>query len=101
MRYLNTSIEVWDPYDRDAYQHPAQRTLYWRHMHVRRMRARWTEPGPTAILEHGANPGLISHFTKHALLEIGQRVIEDKKVAGEDRRNCSNSLPTGSSITWR
>jgi len=31
------------------------------------MTALWSEPGPTAVLEHGANPGLISHFTKHAL----------------------------------
>jgi homospermidine synthase len=82
--YLNTSVEVWDPYDRDLYSHPTQRTLYWRHMHVRRMRERWTHPGPTAVLEHGANPGLISHFTKHALIEIGQRVIADRKVAGPE-----------------
>ena len=44
------------------------------------MRDRWKELGPTAILEHGANPGLISHFTKHALLEIGERVLTDKLV---------------------
>jgi len=80
--YLNTSVEVWDPYDRDQYANPTQRTLYFRHMHLRRMKSRWTEPGPTAVLEHGANPGLISHFTKHALLDIGQRVLDDKKVVG-------------------
>ncbi len=80
--YLNTSIEVWDPYDRTLYSHPTERTLYWRHMNVRRMRAGWSQPGPTAVLEHGANPGLISHFTKHALVEIGERVLDDKKVAG-------------------
>ena len=32
--YLNTSVEVWDPYDRALYSHPTQRTLYWRHMNV-------------------------------------------------------------------
>jgi homospermidine synthase len=82
--YLNTSVEVWDPYDRDLYAHPTQRTLYYRHMHIRRMRAKWTAPGPTAVLEHGANPGLISHFTKHALLDIGQRALADKKLAAAD-----------------
>jgi homospermidine synthase len=35
-------------------------------------------------LEHGANPGLISHFTKHALIEIGERVLDDKKVSGPE-----------------
>jgi homospermidine synthase len=80
--YLNTSVEVWDPYDRDLYSQPTHRTLYHRHMHLRRMKSRWKEAGPTAVLEHGANPGLISHFTKHALLDIGQRVLDDKKVTG-------------------
>lgn len=82
--YVNTSIEVWDPYDRSLYSHPTQRTLYWRHMNMRRMRSQWAHPGPTAVLEHGANPGLISHFTKHALLDIGQRVLDDGKVSGRD-----------------
>ena len=80
--YLNTSVEVWDPYDRDLYSHPTQRTLYWRHMNVRRLKAGWSEPGPTAVIEHGANPGLISHFTKQALLDIAGRVIDDKKATG-------------------
>jgi homospermidine synthase len=82
--YVNTSIEVWDPYDRTLYEHPTQRTLYWRHMNVRRMRAGWSQPGPTAVLEHGANPGLISHFTKQALVDLGERVLNDKKVTGAD-----------------
>ena len=38
--YINTSVEVWDPYDRSLYEHPTQRTLYHRHMHIRRMRSR-------------------------------------------------------------
>jgi homospermidine synthase len=79
--YLNTSVEVWDPYDRALYDHPTQRTLYWRHMNVRRMKSAWREPGPTAVIEHGANPGLISHFTKQALLDIGRRALADAKFA--------------------
>lgn len=82
--YINTSIEVWDPYDRTKYEHPTQRTLYHRHMNVRRMRGGWSQPGPTAVLEHGANPGLISHFTKQALVDIGERALAEKKVAGAD-----------------
>ena len=80
--YLNTSVEVWDPYDRELYSHPTQRTLYHRHMNVRRMKDGWKQPGPTAVIEHGANPGLISHFTRHALSDIGRRVLDDKKVTG-------------------
>jgi homospermidine synthase len=80
--YINTSVEVWDPYGGADNKHPTERTLYWRHMNLRRMVAGWSEPGPTAVLEHGANPGLISHFTKHALLDIASQVLADKKFSG-------------------
>ncbi|MCH5372420.1 MAG: saccharopine dehydrogenase NADP-binding domain-containing protein, partial [Planctomycetes bacterium] len=82
--YINTSVEVWDPYSAGPAQHPTERTLYWRHMNVRRMTASWDEPGPTAVLEHGANPGLISHFTKQALLDIAAKMDEDGKLVGEE-----------------
>ncbi|HZZ72851.1 MAG TPA: saccharopine dehydrogenase NADP-binding domain-containing protein, partial [Pirellulales bacterium] len=80
--YVNTSVEVWDPYEPAALAHPTQRTLYHRHMQLRALRSEWKERGPTAVLEHGANPGLISHFTKQALLDIGYRTLEDDRVTG-------------------
>jgi homospermidine synthase len=80
--YLNTSVELWDPYEHSKGAHPTHLTLYWRHMNLRRMIAGWTSPGPTAVLEHGANPGLISHFTKHALLDIAAACLEEKKFTG-------------------
>jgi homospermidine synthase len=83
VRYLNTSVEVWDPYDDLAATHPLARTLYTRHMDLRRMMARWDDNrGPTAVLEHGANPGLVSHFTKQALTEIAVRMLHEG-VAGD------------------
>ncbi len=82
--YLNTSTELEDPYTGALDKHPTERTLYWRHMNIRRQIAKWKTPGPTAVLEHGANPGLISHFTKKGLIDIGNRLITDKKVKGKD-----------------
>ncbi|HET6452479.1 MAG TPA: saccharopine dehydrogenase C-terminal domain-containing protein [Spirochaetia bacterium] len=79
--YVNTSTEVWDPYLPDGTP-PTQRTLYWRQMRLRERFSRWTEPGPTAVLEHGANPGLISHFTKQALLDIAEAALADRALAG-------------------
>jgi homospermidine synthase len=77
VRYLNTSVEVWDPYDDLASTSPLDRTLYVRHMEIRRMISRWGDnSGPTAVLEHGANPGLVSHFTKQALTEIAGRMLQ-------------------------
>jgi homospermidine synthase len=81
--YVNTSVEVWDPYEGAEDKHPTERTLYWRHMNLRRMTAGWKEKGPTAVLEHGANPGLISHFTKQGLLDIGKKLLKDGKARGE------------------
>ena len=92
--YLNTSVEAWNPYSA-VVQPPAERTLYWRHMNLRRMAAAWSDPGPTAIIEHGANPGLISHFTKHALLDIGRRVVADKKVSGREAEEIEQLVAAG------
>src|ERR1039457_4843220 len=39
--YINTSVEVWDPYTGAERKHPTEKTLYWRHMNVRRMIAKW------------------------------------------------------------
>lgn len=80
--YINTSVELWDPYK--SGKHPTEKTLYWRHMNIRRLMSKWKEKGPTAVLEHGANPGLISHFTKQGLLDIGHASLEAKKVKGKD-----------------
>ena len=49
-------------------------------MNLRRMTAKWKVKGPTAVIEHGANPGLISHFVKQGLIDIGQSLIADKKL---------------------
>ena len=81
--YLNTSVELWDPYEHAKDAHPTQLTLYWRHMNLRRMTSEWTESGPTAVLEHCANPGLISHFTKQALLDIADACLEEQKFSGQ------------------
>ena len=79
--YLNTSLEEWDPYSEGATRNPTERTLYWRHMKLRKLTDTWGGKGPTAIVEHGANPGLVSHLTKKALFDIATRAIKDGKAA--------------------
>jgi len=80
VRYINTSTELWDPYGGLPNNKPTTRTLYWRHMNLRRMTAKWKTKGPTAVIEHGANPGLISHFTKQGLIDIGNAAIAENKL---------------------
>jgi homospermidine synthase len=90
--YINTSVELWDPYAGAENKPPNERTLYWRHMNLRRMIAKWKEPGPTAVLEHGANPGLISHFTKHALLDIAAKCLAEGKFSGAQKEKIENHV---------
>ena len=83
VRFINTSLEEWDPYGDIRNKSPYQRSLYSRQMQVRQLKARLnaSRPGPTAILDHGANPGLVSHFTKRALHDIAAAMIERRTPA--------------------
>ena len=81
--YVNTSTEVWNPYAGGYTKHPTERTLYWRQMNIWQLASNWRWKGPTAVLEHGANPGLISHFVKQGLIDIAEKLIEDRKVRGK------------------
>lgn len=77
--YINTAVEKWDPYKDAHKKSPTELTLYHRQMAIRDRIASWDDPkGPTAIVDHGANPGLVSHFTKQALIEIATKIVEEK-----------------------
>lgn len=93
--YLNTSVEEWDPYSAGAARNPTERTLYWRHMKLRKLTNTWGGKGPTAIVEHGANPGLVSHLTKKALFDITTKAIKDGKAgAGVKEAYESENFPS-------
>ncbi|MBI5700478.1 homospermidine synthase [Candidatus Saganbacteria bacterium] len=77
--YVNTSVEEWDPYKDGRRNDPTKYTLYARHMDLRKEIGKWgANNGPTAVVDHGANPGLVSHFTKHALIQIAEKIIHEK-----------------------
>ncbi len=84
--YVNTSVEEWDPYANIDKKTPLEKSLYYKHMEIRQATASWNSESTTAVLDHGANPGLISHFTKQGLVDIGERVIHDKAVSKQQRR---------------
>jgi len=77
--YVNTSVEEWNPYKDDERNEPTKYTLYSRHMELRKMIENWGDNnGTSAIVDHGANPGLVSHFTKQALIDIANKIIKEK-----------------------
>jgi homospermidine synthase len=67
--YLDTCIEPWPGGYTDPNIPASRRTNYALREEVLELRKAWTN-GPTAVITHGANPGLVSHFVKQALLDI-------------------------------
>ena len=92
--YLNSSLELWDPNSNPAARTPQERTLYFRHMKLRKLVESWEAKGPTAIVEHGANPGLVSSLTKRALTEIAEKSIsENSELPGVKEALLSENYP--------
>ncbi len=69
--YIDTCIEPWPGGYTDPTVPVARRTNYALREEALALRA-GNERAPTAVLTHGANPGLVSHFVKQALLNIAQ-----------------------------
>jgi homospermidine synthase len=74
--YLDTCIEPWAGGYLDARLPPADRTNYALREAALALR-RPGNCGPTAILTHGANPGLVSHFVKQAMLDLAAAIGVD------------------------
>ena len=67
--YLDTCIEPWPGGYTDPTVPAGRRTNYVLREEALALRAGNTR-APTAVLTHGANPGLVSHFVKQALINI-------------------------------
>ncbi|MBV8783396.1 MAG: homospermidine synthase [Gammaproteobacteria bacterium] len=67
--YLDTCIEPWPGGYTDPTVPAAKRTNYALREEALALRT-GNQRAPTAVLTHGANPGLVSHFVKQALLNI-------------------------------
>jgi len=69
--YLDTCIEPWAGGYTDPSVSVEARSNY--HMRLQALKLRkGHEKSPTAVLTHGANPGLVSHLVKQALLNIAK-----------------------------
>jgi homospermidine synthase len=69
--YLDTCIEPWPGGYTDPSLPPSARSNYALRESALALRPRFPG-GPTAVLTHGANPGLVSHFVKQALLDLAR-----------------------------
>src|SRR5271170_7412636 len=70
--YLDTCIEPWPGGYTDPNLSPSARSNYALREGALALRQRYSQ-GPTAVLTHGANPGLVSHFVKQALIDLARK----------------------------
>jgi homospermidine synthase len=78
--YLDTCIEPWAGGYTDPSLTPSQRSNYALRESALALAG---GSGPTAVLTHGANPGLVSHFVKQALLNIARDTGVDAAVPAD------------------
>ncbi len=75
--YLDTCVEPWIGGYTDPSLSPSQRSNYALRESALALK---NGAGPTAVTTHGANPGLVSHFVKQALLDIAKDTGHDTTV---------------------
>lgn len=80
--YLNTSLNLWKNHS----------SINASHSKLKSMVKEWSTGSPTAIVSHGANPGLISAFAKQALIDSGKKVVQDKILDGDRIKVVENAL---------
>jgi homospermidine synthase len=71
--YLDTCIEPWPGGYTDPSLSPSQRSNYALRESALALRQRYPT-GSTAVVTHGANPGLVSHFVKQALVDLARAI---------------------------
>ena len=74
--YLDTCLEPWPGGYTDPNVPPSLRSNYALREQALALRDK-QKGGPTAVITHGANPGLVSHFVKQALLNIAATTSVD------------------------
>ncbi|MEJ1994729.1 MAG: saccharopine dehydrogenase C-terminal domain-containing protein [Limibacillus sp.] len=77
--YIDTCIEPWPGGYTDASKSLAERSNYALREGMLAARDELGSDSPTAVVTHGANPGMVSHFVKQALINLAA----DKGLAVE------------------
>jgi homospermidine synthase len=67
--YIDTVVEPWEGFYTDATLTASQRSNYGLRETMLAAQAKYKN-GSTAVSCHGANPGLVNHFVKQALLDV-------------------------------
>lgn len=95
--YANTSVEEWDPYKDLDKKSPIEKSLYYRQMILHKIASKWGENPVTVVVDHGANPGLISHFTKQGIVDIAEKLLKDSATGQKSKKTIEDLLSQGHS----
>lgn len=72
--YVDTSIEPWPGVFGDPMLELHERTNYVIRKKALDLAAGLGPGAPTAVVDHGANPGIVSHLVKKALIDLDQTI---------------------------
>ncbi|PTX94456.1 saccharopine dehydrogenase C-terminal domain-containing protein [Opitutus sp. ER46] len=89
--YVNASLESWNPGDEMERKTPLEKSLYARYARLLPLQQRWRH-STTALIDQGANPGLISTFVKTGLLDIATATLRENKFARPAARHLERLL---------
>jgi homospermidine synthase len=81
--YVDTSIEPWPGVFDNPMLDLRQRCNFVMRQRALQLARELGADSPTAVVDHGANPGLVSHFVKRALLDL------NRSLRGENARPAS------------
>lgn len=70
--YLDTCIDSWLGESTNPALSVSQRSLYKLREQAIKLKEKWGNTNATSVLAHGANPGIVSHLVKQALLNIAK-----------------------------
>jgi homospermidine synthase len=94
--YMDTAVELWEGGFLDENQTTSQRSLYYTRQECLSVREYQQQIGkfPTIISSHGANPGIVSHFAKCAILNIAKDtgVLKKKPTTRQEWAELSREL---------
>jgi len=76
--YVDTSIEPWPGVFDNPMLDMRQRTNFIAREKVLHLAKELGPDAPTAVVDHGANPGLVSHFIKRALLGLDRKLHQNQ-----------------------
>ncbi len=78
--YVNASLESWDPAEETHRKGTLEKSLYARYVKLLPLQESWRR-STTAVVDQGANPGLVSALVKQGLLDLGAAVLRKNKIA--------------------